>query len=63
MTVKDSARLAKVQELTMFTYLDDLRESGVTNMFGAGSYLEAEYGLNRNEAKDVLMRWMRNFKR
>ena len=26
-----------------FTYLDDLRESGVTNMFGARPYLEAEF--------------------
>ena len=26
-------------------YLDDLRESGVTNMFGAGSYLEDNFCL------------------
>lgn len=27
----------------MLEYLDDLRESGATNMFGAGSYLESEF--------------------
>jgi len=26
-----------------FNYLDELRDSGETNMFGAGAYLEAEF--------------------
>ncbi|AMO55565.1 hypothetical protein GZ77_09500 [Endozoicomonas montiporae] len=44
------------------TYLDELRESGVTNMFGASSYLEAEFPeLGRNEARDILMYWMATF--
>ena len=42
-------------------YLDELRESGVTNMFGAGSYLEEEFGLTRNDARTVLMYWMNTF--
>lgn len=42
-------------------YLDDLRESGVTNMFGAGSYLSEEFGLSRKEATTVLMYWMKSF--
>ncbi len=42
-------------------YLDQLRESGVTNMFGAGSYLEDEFGLGRNEAREVLAEWMRTY--
>lgn len=45
-----------------FSYLNVLRESGVTNMFGASPYLEREFGLNRHEAKDVLMAWMKQFK-
>jgi len=44
-----------------FEYLDDLRESGVTNMFGAGAYLEADFGLDRNEARKVLSKWMETF--
>lgn len=43
------------------TYLDDLRESGVTNMFGAAAYLTREFGLDRHDAKDVLMYWMASF--
>lgn len=43
-------------------YLDDLRESGVTNMFGAIRYLQIEYPeLNKRESGDVLLYWMRTF--
>ena len=44
-----------------FTYLDDLRESGVTNMFGARPYLEAEFDLAKDEAGEVLSAWMKTF--
>jgi len=40
-------------------YLDRLKESGVTNMFGAGEYIEEEFNLSRKEAKEVLVYWMR----
>lgn len=43
-------------------FLDDLRESGKTNMFGAAPYLEAEFDLERKEAKAVLMEWMDSFR-
>ena len=42
-------------------FLDDLRTSGVTNMFGAGAYLEAEFGLERKEARGILSYWMKSF--
>lgn len=42
-------------------YLDNLRESGVTNMFGAGSYLQEEFGLNKTDARNVLTYWMETF--
>ena len=51
--------MEKVSEDTMFTYLEGLRQSGVTNMFGAGPYLEREFGLNRDEANEVLLDWMK----
>jgi hypothetical protein len=43
------------------TYLDNLRESGVTNMFGAGSYLQEEFDLERKDARDILSYWMASF--
>jgi hypothetical protein len=44
-----------------FRYLDNLRESGVTNMFGAGSYLTAAFGLGRRESTEVLSKWMETY--
>lgn len=43
-----------------FEYLNELRDSGETNMFGAGAYLEAEFDLDRREAKNILMAWMQH---
>ena len=42
-------------------YLDDLRESGITNMFGAGSYLEDEFGMDSETAGKALSYWMNTF--
>jgi hypothetical protein len=45
-----------------FQYLNDLRESGETNMYGAGQYLMWEFGLSRQEAREILIEWMNSFK-
>jgi uncharacterized protein YciI len=42
-------------------YLDDLRAAGVTNMFGAGPYLQDEFGLDRATATEILAYWMKTF--
>lgn len=42
-------------------FLDNLRESGVTNMFGAGPYLQRRFGLELKEASAVLGYWMDTF--
>jgi hypothetical protein len=42
-------------------YLDALRESGATNMFGAAPYIVEEFGVTRQEAKDLLLNWMQTF--
>ncbi len=44
-----------------FTFLDGLRESGVTNMYGAGAYLEEAFGMPAKEARTVLLQWMVSF--
>ena len=43
------------------TYLDNLRESGVTNMFGAGSYVQSEFALSSQEAQHIMSYWMETF--
>ena len=45
----------------MLRFIAGLSQTGVTNMFGAGPYLEREFGLDRNEAKEVLLNWMRSY--
>ena len=45
----------------MFQYLDDLRKSGVVNMFGAAPYLQAEFGLEKRESRAILCEWMETF--
>jgi hypothetical protein len=47
----------------MLVYLDDLRESGITNMYGATAWLTKEYGLNRRDAKSVLTHWMTTYEK
>lgn len=42
-------------------YLDRLRESGKTNMFGAAPYLQKKFGIDRKEAGQILLEWMRTF--
>ncbi len=42
-------------------YLDDLRESGETNMFGANPYVQREFGLTRAEASPIVSYWMETF--
>lgn len=42
-------------------YLEELRRSGKTNMFGATPYLMAAFGLKRNEAVQILADWMQNY--
>lgn len=55
------SRDSSVDNEEYFGFLDDLRDSGVTNMFGAAPYLEMRFGLDRREAKDVLLQWMASF--
>lgn len=42
-------------------YLEQLRRSGETNMYGAAPYLEDEFGLDKHEARTILTDWMRNY--
>lgn len=48
-------------ETEYLVYLDSLRKSGVTNMFGAAPYLAEEYGLELSFARQVLSYWMKTF--
>lgn len=44
-----------------YNYLEELRQSGVTNMFGAVPYLKEEFKLNDASARNILANWMHNY--
>jgi len=48
-------------EKKVFNYLNDLRESGATNMFGAGAYIVERFDIDKRQASEILSKWMDNF--
>ena len=44
-----------------YEYLNALRDSGVVNMFGAGPYLQEQFGLSRSEARTIVIAWMKQY--
>ena len=46
----------------IFPYLDSLRESGITNMYGAHRYVIEEFSINKDMAIKLVQAWMETFK-
>ena len=44
-----------------FAYLDDLKDSGICNMFEGPIYLQKEYRLSHEYAKKIYVSWMNNY--
>lgn len=44
-----------------FEFLDDIRDSGVTNMFGAADYLREAFVVNHKDSVVILTLWMKTF--
>ena len=57
----EKAEKPKFLNEPMLRFLDDLRASAQINMFDAGKYLSAEFGLTMFEARKVLTYWMETF--
>lgn len=49
------------QEKEVFDYLNNLRKSGITNMFGASPYIVSSFEVSKTEANNILSKWMSNF--
>lgn len=47
--------------LDYYEYLELLRRSGVTNMYGATPYLVVEFDISEKLAGDILINWMKNY--
>lgn len=50
--------MPKTKVCKEFIFLNRLRESGQTNMFGATPYLQRKFGMDRTAASKVLTEWM-----
>ena len=48
-------------EQEIFEYLDELRENGEINMFGAGTYVQDDFELTRHQANRFTTKWMHTF--
>ena len=42
-----------------FLFLNRLRESGVTNMWGSPAYLQREFDLSDKDAQNTVSSWMK----
>lgn len=51
----------EIVTLEHLEYLDELRESGVTNMFGAPAYIERKFNLKQRDSKKIVSYWMNSF--
>ena len=55
-----TANYVKQNEL-YFNYLEELRQSGKVNTFGAVPYLEQEFGVSNVEAKELVTYFVKNY--
>ncbi len=39
-------------------YLDDMREDGGINMFGAGEFLGRKFGFDRRDQKEIVLQYV-----
>lgn len=44
--------------IAFFRYLDELKASGIVNMYRAGSFLQEDFGMERKQAQLILIEWM-----
>ena len=43
----------------IFEYLDEVRDSGVMNMFAAPQHLQERFGMEKKEARELVTEWMK----
>jgi len=59
--METNVKIDNVDREEVYQFLTKLRDSGKTNMFGAGPYLMKEFGFDRETAVVWLTQWMRDF--
>ena len=51
----------KEEWIEYYVYLEKLKQSGVTNMFGSPQFLREAFDLGRREAINIVANWMENY--
>jgi len=57
----EQANTIKPEWNDYYQTLENIRKSGITNMFGAAPYLAAYEGIDEKLASQVLVNWMKNY--
>ena len=65
---RDTQALLEDEELyqnknEVFLYLEQLRESGKTNMFGAVAFIQSDFECTKQMARRYLSEWMKSYKK
>lgn len=61
MTTESRSTPVTIATEEQLEFLDELRESGATNMFGAAPYVQRRFGVSHQEATAIVANWMRTF--
>jgi len=56
-----TTRKTTPEEKEVMEYLNELRDSGKTNMFGATPYIQEKFQFTSRESREILVLWMENF--
>lgn len=51
----------KKEWMDYYIYLEELRKSGIVNMFGARPYLEEHFNIDKKLAEKILLSWIKNY--
>jgi len=60
-SLNNTIRKTTDQEQEVLEYLNILRDSGATNMFGATPFIKDEFSLDNKESKRLMLLWVKNF--
>ena len=61
--MRDYSKIEDEETVDVFEYLDELRESGVVNMFGATEYLMMDLDMDKRMAIKFLSEWMDSYEK
>jgi hypothetical protein len=53
--------MSSITKEKVFEFLDEIRDWGGINMYGAGRHIQEAFGVSRQEARNLLSEWMKTF--